>query len=151
MILASQQEGVLTFHTPVPMPEGSTGLVPDTRGVHNLCVRYTVEKGETFTPTDRDSLLRVAAVMWEKAVMKYRGGRIVSAECDMDMYDWRLTVTIEGVNGWNAVRLEAQAVGGGWVSPHIRVKVRGNRSKSGRVTPSGWRLVAGGDYMKEVE
>lgn len=109
----------------------------------------------TYTTAETDAIRDAVRDMVEYAKTKYHGGTIADMAARHTDYGMDLHLDINPPAGciYTGLCIEVQTArnpGPIWSSTglHFRAKVRGTKSKT--LAKSTWRIISGGDYMKEV-
>lgn len=143
----------LTIHSNVMVPCTESGVI---RAARSIPVFITSWEERTYTMRELDAIRNSAAEMVEYAMNKYHGGAVKDVAARFTEYGMDVHVDIEPPAGciYTGLCIEVQTArnpGPIWSSTgmHFRAKVKGTKSKT--CAKSTWRIVSGGDYMKEVK
>lgn len=134
------------------VPISDSGELREVVGISTFIKSYDAD---AYTPKDEDNIRRLVNSMVEYGLTKYHGGTVVDVAAESDDYGARVHIDIDPPMGciYTGLCIEVQTArnpGPIW-SPsglHFRAKVRGTKSKT--CAKSTWRIISGGDYMKEV-
>lgn len=143
----------MTIHSNVFLPATDDGSVMAARPIP---VRVVSTDERTFTDKELDAIRCIVANMVGYGLSKYHGGTIGDVAAISTDYDTRVHIDILPPAGcpYTGLCIEVQTARNPrpiWSStePHFRAKVKGTKSKT--CAKSTWRIISGGDYMKEVK
>ena len=143
----------MTIHSNVFLPATDDGSVMAARPIP---VRVVSTDERTFTDKELDAIRRIVADMVGYGLTRYHGGTIGDVAAISTDYDARVHIDILPPAGCQYTGLCIEVLmahnPGSWSyseGMHFRAKVKGTKSKT--CAKSTWRIISGGDYMKEVK
>lgn len=143
----------MTIHSNVFLPATDDGSVMAARPIP---VRVVSTDERTCEDKELDAIRCIVANMVGYGLSKYHGGTIGDVAAISTDYDTRVHIDILPPAGcpYTGLCIEVQTARNPrpiWSStePHFRAKVKGTKSKT--CAKSTWRIISGGDYMKEVK
>lgn len=142
----------MTIHSNVFLPATEDGGIKAARPIP---VRVVSTDERTYEDKELDAIRHTIADMVDYGLTKYHGGTVTGIASISTDYDARVHIDIDPPTGciYTGLCIEVQTArnpGPIWSSTglHFRAKVKGTKSKTR--AKSTWRIISGGDYMKEV-
>ena len=134
------------------VPISDSGEIRDTVGIITYVKSFDPD---AYTPNQVNAIRHMIENMVDYGLTKYHGGTVVDVAAESNDYGACVHIDIDPPIGciYTGLCIEVQTArnpGPVWTTTgmHFRAKVKGTKSRTR--AKSTWRIISGGDYMKEV-